>query len=154
MARFTEVELVWIEGRIERWIAFGRVAEECHQDRTRRVVLFTPGSVFAFVRWASNGYGTLVSRIDVLRACTPHESSSTVPGVTPGAKILLRVVGWPKVNRTLAAIDDVRATGIAPEDACPDHWRHVGNRIVAGEEPRAYTHERHLAWLLRQGVQG
>ena len=58
----------------------------------------------------------------------------------------------PKVEQVLAAIDQVEALGIQPEDACPDHWRHVGNRITAGQPPRAYARERHQAWLLRRRI--
>jgi len=150
MTGLCQVELLWIEGKIERWIRFGRIAHEQVLDRRRRVVAFAPGSVFAFVRWASNDYGTLVSRIDILRACSPGEPCSTVPGVTPGGEVLLRISGWPKVERVLAAIDAVEALGIAPEDACPDHWRHVHNRISAGQAPTPYARGRHRAWILRR----
>ena len=43
-------------------------AEEQILDRRRRVLSFAPGSIFAFVRWAANDFGTIVSRIDILRA--------------------------------------------------------------------------------------
>ena len=148
----TEVELLWIEGRIERWIRFGPRVEERILDRRRRVFAFAPGSLFAFVRWASNDFGTVVSRIDILRAVSPGEALSSVPYVRPGGEILLRQQGWPKVQATLKAIDAVEAVGIAAEDAAPDHWRHVHNRLSAGEAPRLYTRERHQAWLLRQAV--
>jgi hypothetical protein len=65
---FTHVELTWIEKRIEHWIRFGRVAREQIVDRRRRIVSFRPGAVFAFVRWAANDYGTVISRIDIVRA--------------------------------------------------------------------------------------
>lgn len=149
----TEVELLFIEGRIERWIRFGRIAEKRILDRRRKTVCFAAGSVFAFVRWASNDYGTLVSRIDILRACGPHERHSTVPGVDPGGEILLRISGWLKVERVLQAIDAVEALGVRPEDASPDHWRHIHNRISAGDEPRAYAREQHRAWLLRRRIE-
>lgn len=149
----TEVELLFIEGRIERWIRFGRIAEERIRDRRRKTVCFAPGSVFAFVRWASNDYGTLVSRIDILRACDAHERHSTVPGVDPGGEILLRLSGWPRVERVLQAIDAVEALRVRPEDASPDHWRHVHNRISAGDEPRPYAREQHRAWLLRRRIE-
>lgn len=152
MTAQTRVELLWLEGRVERWIRFGRIAEETILDRRRRVVAFAPGEVFAFVRWASNGYGTVVSRIDILRAVGPGEAFSTIGFVEPGAEILLRVSGWPKVNEVLRAIDAVEQTGVAPEDACPDHWWHVMNRLAAGEPSRAYTRERHRAWLLRRRI--
>ena len=114
---------------------------------------FAPGAVFAIVRWAAGDDGTAVSRIDVLRAVGPHAAFSTVPFVVPGVEILLRLSGWPKVAQVLAAVDQVEALGLAAEDACPDHWRHVGNRIAAGEPPRAYALDRHRAWLLRRRIE-
>ena len=36
----TNVELTWLENRIEHWIRFGRIAEETIVDRRRRVVSF------------------------------------------------------------------------------------------------------------------
>lgn len=152
MSALTRVELLWLEGRVERWIRFGRIAEEMIIDRRRRVVAFAPGEIFAFVRWASNGYGTIASRIDILRAVGPSEAFSTIGFVTPGAEILLRISGWPKVNDVLRAIGAVEQAGVAPEEVCPDHWRHVMNRLAAGEQPRAYTRERHRAWLLRRRI--
>jgi len=105
------------------------------------------------VRWAANDYGTAVSRIDVLRAVSPNEAFSTVPFVAPGAEILLRISGWPKVEQVLAAADQIEALGVSAEDACPDHWRHVHNRIFAGESPRPYALGRHQAWLLRRRIE-
>ena len=152
MTALTDVELIHLEGKIERWIRFGREREERIIDRHRRVLAFAPGSMFAFVRWASNDFGTVVSRIDIVRAPNAGEPFSTIPYVTPGAEILLRVSGWPKVEQVLAAIDQVEALDLRAEDACPDHWRHVHNRITAGETPREYTAERHAAWLLRRRI--
>lgn len=152
MSSLTRVELTWIEKRIEHWIHFGRIASETILDRRRRIVTFAPGSVFAFVRWAANDYGTVVSRIDILRAVAPGEACATVPFVVPGAEILLRLSGWTKVSQALAAVDAVERVEIDPADACPDHWRHVMNRISASHTPRLYTPERHRAWLVRRSV--
>jgi Protein of unknown function (DUF2840) len=146
----THVELIWLEKRIEQWIRFGHDVAEQILDRRRRILSFAPGSVLAYVRWAANDFGTVVSRIDILRAVMPGEAFSTVPFVRPGGEILLRIAGWPKVERVLQAIDTVEQLGIDPVDACPDHWRHVHNRLAAGEEPRPYLRERHVAWLKRR----
>ena len=73
----TQVELLWIEKRIENRIRFGHIIHQTILDGRRRV-LFEPGSIFAFVRWASNQYGTVVSRIHILRAVAPGERCSTV----------------------------------------------------------------------------
>jgi len=146
----TRVELTWLEKRIEHWIKFGREVEETILDRRRRVLSFAPGSVFAFVRWASNDFGTVVSRVDVVRAVSPGEPYQTLPFVRPGGEILLRISGWPKVERVLQEIDAVETLGIDAADAAPDHWRHVHNRIAAGEPARRYSVEQHRAWLLRR----
>ena len=150
MSELTHVDLEWIKGRIENWIRFGRTAEQRIVDSQRRIVSFAPGSVFAFVRWASNDYGTILSRIDILRAVGPGEPCSTVPHVRPGGESLLRLSGWPKVEKALHAIDGIEALGINPGDAAPDHWRHIHNRLSVGEQPRPYSRSRHQAWLHRR----
>ena len=146
----TEVELTRHEGRIEHWIRFGRDCGETILDRRRRILRFAPGNVFAFVRWASNDFGTIISRIDIVRAIDRSQSYQTLPFVRPGGEILLRINGWPKVERVLQAIDAVEALGVDPADAAPDHWRHLHNRLIAGEPPRPYSREQHCAWLLRR----
>ena len=55
----TDVELIWIEKRIEQWIRFGRDVAEQILDRRRRILSFAPGSMFAYVRWAANDFGTV-----------------------------------------------------------------------------------------------
>jgi len=148
----THVELFWLEKRIEHWIRFGHPVSEQILDRRRRPFSFAPTSVFAHVRWASNDYGTAVSRIDILRAVAPREAFSTVPFVRPGGQILLRLSSWARVERVLQAIDAVEQAGVDPADACPDHWRHVHLRLAVGEAPRPYTRDRHRAWLLRRRI--
>ena len=148
----THVELIWLEKQIEHWIRFGRDVGEQIVDRRQRILSFAPGSIFAFVRWAGNDYGTVVSRIDILRAVTPGEAYSTVGSVRPGGEILLRISGWPNVERVFQAIDAVEQLGVDPADACPDHWRHIHNRLAAGDAPRPYTRDQHRAWLLRRRI--
>ncbi len=152
MDSLTRIELTWIENQVEFWIRFGKDVEDKILDRRRRVLGFAPGSIFAFVRWASNGYGTVLSRIDILRAVYPGEPYATVPVVEHGGEILLRISGWPKVERVLQAIDAVEAIGIDAADTSPDHWRHVHNRLAGGETPRPYTRSHHKAWRFRQRI--
>src|SRR5437660_3662289 len=115
----TTVELLWLEKRIENRVRFGRPVSEKVVDRNRRVLSFAPGSIFAFVRWTSNDFGTVLSRIDILRAAIPGQRYSTVPWITPGGESLLRLSGWPKAERVLQLIDAIRASEIAPADAAP-----------------------------------
>jgi len=148
----TTVELLWLEKRIENRIRFGRSVSEKLVDRNRRVLSFAPGSIFAFVRWTSNDFGTVLSRIDILRAATRGQHYSTVPWIKPGGESLLRLSGWPKVERVLQLIDAVEALDIDPADAAPDYWHHVHNRLSVNETPRPYTRSRHQAWLHRRRV--
>ena len=76
MSDLTHVELLWLEKHIEHWIRFGHDVAEQILGRRRRILSFAPGSLFAYVRWASNDFGTVVSRIDILRAVA---SGTTAP---------------------------------------------------------------------------
>ena len=151
-ADLTAVELVWIEKQTEHWVRFGREVREQVLDRRRRILFFAPDAIFALVRWAANEHGTVLSRLDILRAVRRGEPCQSVPTVTPGGDILLRVDGWPKVERVLQLIDGIEASGIDPAEVSPDHWRHVHNRLVAGETPRRYSLARHRAFLLARRI--
>ena len=146
----TIVECLWLERRIENRIRFGRSVAQKHLDRHRRVHSFAPGSIFAFVRWTSNDFGTVLSRIDILRAAIPGRPYSTVPWITPGGESLLRLSGWAKVERALQLIEIVEALGIDPAEVAPEYWHHVHNRLSVSERPRPYTRARHQAWLHRR----
>jgi hypothetical protein len=152
MSDLTHVELLWLEKRIENWIRFGHAAQEQILDRRRRILSFAPGNSFASVRWMSNDYGTVVSRIDIVRAVAPGQRRATVPYVQPGGDILLRLSGWPKVERVLQLVDAVEALDIDPADAAPDYWQHVHNRLSVNEAPRTYTRSRHQAWLHQRKI--
>jgi hypothetical protein len=149
----TEVQLLWDEGRLERWIRFGHASKDRSLDAQRRTLFFPAGAIFCFVRWQANDFGTVLSRVDILRACHPHEACTKIGLVYPGAEVLLRQTGWPKVEPVLQTIDTIERNGFDPADVCPDHWRHVHNRLSASQDPRAYSSERHALWLQRQKVQ-
>ncbi|CAM5473927.1 DUF2840 domain-containing protein [Mesorhizobium sp. UC22_110] len=151
--RMTRVELTWIEKKIEYWIRFGQPSNEQIIDRRQRILSFRPNTVFAFVRWASNDFGTIISRIDIVRAVEPGEAYQTLPFVRPGGEILLKIEGWPKVEDVLRHVDAIEAIGIDADAVSPEHWRHVHNRMAAAQRPRAYTLDQHRAFLLRRKVQ-
>jgi hypothetical protein len=111
-----------------------------------------PAASSLFVRWTSNDFGTVLSRIDILRAATPGQRYSTVPWIRPGGEILLRLAGWPKVERVLQLIDAVEVLGIDPAQVAPDYWHHAHNRLSVNETPRPYSRSRHQAWLYRRRI--
>jgi hypothetical protein len=149
----TDVEMTWIEQRLEQWLRFGRVAADRIVTRRTRIASFRPGATFAFVRWTSNDFGTVHSSIAIITAAELGAACATYPFVRPGGDILLRIDGWPKVEKVLEAIDAIEGEGIDPCDVAPDHWRHVGSHIGAGLPFRPYGGDRHRAWLQRKAIE-
>ncbi|SFD71656.1 Protein of unknown function [Bosea sp. CRIB-10] len=149
----TLVELTFQKQKIEHWIRFGSTSYEQIHDRHRRIVGFAPDSIFAFVRWAAGLHGTIISRIDIVRAIGRGEPFQTLPFVRPGGEILLKLESWLKVERVLQAIDAIERLDIEPEAVSPDYWRHVHNRLTAGTAPRAYSRDQHRAFLLRRRIE-
>lgn len=150
--QLTWVELVFDPGRTERWIRFGQAVDQRIVSRRNRFVAFRPDAVFAYVRWAANAYGTVVSRLDILQAADPTRDRIAIPGVVPGAVCLLRLSGWPRVRRALDLIDAVETGGFEPGEVAPDYWRHAHARLAVSLPPLTYTSERHRAFRLRQQV--
>ena len=146
----TCVRLLFYRDRVEHWLRFGRDAGERILDRRRRLVFFASRAVFAFIRWQADDFGTVLSRMDILRACGAGEPCATVPGVRPGGEILLRLSGWDRVQRALEVIDAVEQGGVEAADVAPTYWQHVHNRLLCGEQPRPYARDQHRAWLLRR----
>ena len=146
----TLVELTWKEGRVEQWLRFGKPTCEHRIDQHRRRFGFAPGSVFGVNRWASNDFGTVLSRFDILCAARAGETIQTLPFLRPGGALLLSTHGWPKVEPVLQTIDAIEALGIDTADVAPDYWRHVHNRLVVGQEAHPYTRLQHRAWLKRR----
>lgn len=149
---FTHVEIHWHEGAHEDWLKFGKPVASRIVDRHMRTESYAPGQVFALVRWAANEHGTIRSSLDIVRAVARGEAYTTLAQVDPGGDLLLSVSGWPKVSQVFRLIDAIEASGIDPCEVAPDHWRHVHNRLAIAAKPRAYTPERHNAWLARQRV--
>ena len=115
----TLVELTFEKRKVEHWIRFGRKSYEQIIDRRRSVVGFTPGSVFAFVRWAKGEHGTVVSRIDIVRAIGRGEPFQTLPFVRPGGSVV--DVGCHEGAFFDAARDRV-SSGIGVDVHEPERW--------------------------------
>lgn len=77
-----------------------------------------------------------------MRAAGLGERYSPVPYVRPGGESLLRLSGWPNVEKIRQAIDAVEALGIDPAGTAPEYW-HIHNRLSVCEQPRLYTRSRH-----------
>ena len=143
----TRVSLAYVEHRIKLYLRFGEPARTLRLDRWRSVAMFVPNAMFCRIRWQSNDYGTIRWQLMVMQACTPLDAAQRIPGVQPGARLLLHAEGENQVRAVLERIDVIEMLGIAPAAASPAYWRTLGNRLAARLPLPEYNAERHAAWL-------
>jgi len=146
-APLTRVALAYIEPRFKLYLRFGEPARTLQLDRWRRCAVFMPGAVFCRIRWQANDYGTVRWQLMVMQACTPLDAAQRIPGVQPGARLLLHAEGENAVRAVLERIDAIEALGVAPSGASLAYWRTLANRLAARLPLPEYTTERHAAWL-------
>lgn len=151
-APLTHVSLAYVEQRIDLYLRFGEPARTVRLDRWRRVAVFLPGAMFCRIRWQANDYGTIRWQLMVMQACTPLDLAQRIPGVLPGARLLMHAEGERAVRAVLPQIDAIEAVGIDPADVSPAYWRTLGNRLAARLPLPEYTAERHVAWLARRAL--
>jgi hypothetical protein len=92
-APLTRVALAYIEPRFKLYLRFGEPARTHQLDRWRRCAVFLPGAMFCRIRWQANDYGTIRWQLMVMQACTPLDAAQRIPGVQPGARLLLHAEG-------------------------------------------------------------
>ena len=143
----TRVSLAYVEQRFKLYLRFGDPVRTLQLDRWRRCAMFLPGAMFCRIRWQANDYGTVRWQLMVMQACTPLDAAQRIPGVQPGARLLLHTEGDANVRAVLERIDGIEALGIAAIDVSPAYWRTLGNRLAARLALPEYTTERHTAWL-------
>ena len=148
----TRVALAYIEARFKLYLRFGEPARTHQLDRWRRSAVFLPGAVFCRIRWQSNDFGTIRWQLMVMQACTPLDVAQRIPGVQPGARLLLHAEGDGQVRAVLERIDAIEALGIAPVAVSPAYWRTLANRLAARLPLPEYTAERHAAWLIGRAL--
>ncbi len=149
----TRVSLAYIEQRINLYLRFGNAARTVQIDRWRRCAVFLPATVFCRIRWECNDYGTTRWQLMVMQACTPLDVMQAIPGVRPGARLLLHAEGEQKVRTVLVQIDGIEALRIDAIDVSPAYWRTLGNRLAARLPLPDYPAERHAAWLAARALQ-
>jgi len=147
------VSLAYVAHRVNVWLRFGQPEHEIVLDRWRRVAVLAPGAVCCRVKWIGNEHGTALWQLMVLQAPMPFDAMQRVAGVTPGARILLRVDGETRVKAVLETIDVIESMGVDPRTVAATYWRIVGNRLAARQLPPDYSAERHAAHLARWKLQ-
>ena len=148
----TRVALAYVDQRIDIYLRFGEPVRVIRYDRWRRCAVFLPNAVFCRIRWQSNDFGTVRWQLMVMQACTPLDGAQRIPGVLPGAHLLLHAEGGNQVRAVLERIDAIEALSIAPVGVSPAYWRTLANRLAARLPLPGYTAERHAAWLVGRAL--
>jgi len=149
-APLTRVSLAYVENQFKLYLRFGEPACIHRIDRWRRCAVFLPNAIFCRIRWEANAYGTVRWQLMVVQTGTPLDAIQRIPGVQPGARLLLHAEGEKQVRAVLERIDAIESQGIAPTTVSPAYWRTLANRLAARLPLPDYTVQRHAAWLARK----
>lgn len=114
-------------------LLLGRPTSSLRTSENQEELRFKPLQVFGFVRWRGDQYGTRTWRVIVAQAGRPGERLTRVPGVNPGAHLLLHAFGKTRAKRALRVIDMLSEAHVLHEIA-PAYWRHVHLQISKNKE--------------------
>lgn len=157
----TRVSLAYVHERFNLYLRFGQPERTVQLDHWRRCAVFKPLAMFCRVRWQANDHGTTLWQLMVLQAGNPLDTLQRLPGVRPGARLLLHAEGELKVRTVLQQIDTIEAQGIDASTVTPAYWCTLGNRLAAWTagpssaplQLPAYSAERHAAALTTGDLQ-
>lgn len=121
-------------------LLLGRSIQSVRVHEKREVLRFKPPQIFGFVRWRGDQYGTQTWRVVVAQAGFPGERLTRIPGISPGAHLLLHAFGKTRAKRALRVIDMLSEANVLHEIA-PAYWRHVHLQISKNKEPEPYDPE-------------
>jgi hypothetical protein len=155
----TRVSLAYVHQRFNLYLRFGHPEHTVQLDHWRRCAVFKALAMFCRVRWQANDHGTTLWQLMVLQAGTPLNTLQRLPGVRPGARMLLNAEGELKVRAVLQQIDAIEAQGIDACTVAAAYWGTLGNRLaawtsgpsVAPLQLPAYCADRHAAALATRG---
>lgn len=156
----TRVSLAYVHERFNLYLRFGQPEHTVQLDHWRRCAIFKPLAMFCRVLWHANDHGTTRWQLMVLQASAPLDTLQRLPGVRPGARLLLHTEGELKVRAVLQQIDAIEAQGIDACTVAPAYWGTLGNRLAAWTsgpsaaplQLPAYTADRHAPLLSTRGL--
>lgn len=148
----TRVHLHYGRDSFNYYIRFG--APKYRDEFTGREAYeyYPTGAIFGYIRWETNEYGTESWRFFVLRGGDLSTTLYNIPGITPGADMLLDVSGRTRVHRLFTVIDHIEQVKIDLADVADWYWIHTSARINAALDPLPYTPDQHRSWLLERKV--
>lgn len=143
----TAFDILYVAGQINYWIVFGTAARVVFTDERAGREWFGPGVVVGYIRWEANDYGTQNWNARVVRTGRPGDMVQPIPGISPGAEVLVHACGTGPVNRFFQHLDALQAAGFDPADVSPDYWLDAADAIATRGPVAVYTADWHASYL-------
>ena len=117
-------------------LRFGVPQSVTKLDNYRSVAAFIPDTIFGYIRWQRNEYGTTLWRLVIAK--TVHEDRiQKYAGILPGAHILVNVSGVNAVKQALKRLDYWEGQAGGELSNIPEtRWRHFQYGIIIRSAPR------------------
>lgn len=141
----THVQIHFVKDIINHRLLFGEPVEVIKLDRFRRLAVFEPQSIFGYIRWRANNFGTIDWKLYIAK--TGDEGLMTqLAGVSPAVKLLVSVSGLDRMKRALPVLDAIKAQTKNGLMGVPEsYWQAVQTSLMLRsslhELPRHYRKE-------------
>lgn len=135
---FTAVQLQYRKSRINHRLYFGAPRIRIRLDWQRSLAVFQPADIFGYIRWRANQYGTQHWSVFVVQACSQGPMTA-LPGIAPGADLLLHVSGKSAVKRLLLKLETSQLKDLDLPQISPAYWRHLHLRLGVGDDPHGVS---------------
>ena len=111
-------------------LRFGTPVRTIRLDNARNVCAFKRWQTFGYIRWIRNDFGTIDWRLYVCRASGSGRITH-IPGIEPGAELLLFVTGTEAMKRFLPRLDRLEKQAGGQLETIPaSFWRRVANELT------------------------
>lgn len=129
----TAVILAYRKNRLNNRLIFGTSDFEVRRGWHRKLAVFRAGKIFGYERWRGDKYGTQDWSLSVCETMNGG-AFTQIPGVMPGAKLLLQTRGKTKTKRALTCIDALKADQTELENRPAMLWRDLHHKLIAGQK--------------------
>ena len=124
----TLVDLLFVDGvQVDR-LRFGTPVRIENIDHHQGRAWMRPGTCFGYIRWRADAYGTQSWRCFVGLAGRPGDALTRLPGVYPGAHLLVNLSGKTYVKRFLMRLDELQKSVDGLSGVSPAYWRKMQMR--------------------------
>ncbi len=148
----TAFDINYVEGRANFRLLFGEPDRINHKNRSRSIAVFSQNSTVGYLRWRANEYGTQVWRCFVVGTVAAGERATRIPGVKPGARVLLSTRGKTYTKRFLGRLDALKKRNHALEHVPDAYWRHLHLRLYLNLDPHPLTANQWAAGRLKHTI--